>query len=79
MLQVAGKSWEDMGILRWELVGCLALAWIMIAAALFKGIKSSGKVAYVTATFPFFLLAVLLVRGNFRRKSSDSIKFINIT
>lgn len=64
MLGVTGRTWEDMGELRWELVGCLALAWIMVAAAISKGIKSSGKVVYITATFPFIFLAIFLVRGN---------------
>ncbi|XP_042873256.1 sodium- and chloride-dependent glycine transporter 1-like [Penaeus japonicus] len=63
MLGVTGRSWEDMGGMRWELVGCLALSSMVVAASLIKGIKSSGKVVYVTATFPYAVLLVLLIRG----------------
>lgn len=34
-----------MGTIRWELVGCLALAWVLVGLCLAKGIKSSGKVS----------------------------------
>uniref|UniRef100_A0A8B9JKX8 Transporter n=1 Tax=Astyanax mexicanus TaxID=7994 RepID=A0A8B9JKX8_ASTMX len=47
----------------WHLALCLLLGWIMIGAALFKGIKSSGKVVYFTATFPYAVLLILLIRG----------------
>ncbi|XP_063607514.1 sodium- and chloride-dependent betaine transporter-like, partial [Penaeus indicus] len=63
MLGVTGRSWDDMGGLRWELVGCLALAWVIVGACLAKGIKSSGKVVYFTALFPYVILAILFVRG----------------
>ena len=63
MLGVNGKSWSNMGGIRWELVGCLTLAWIVIAACLIKGIKSSGKVVYFTAIFPYIILLILFIRG----------------
>ncbi|KAA0185350.1 hypothetical protein HAZT_HAZT008782, partial [Hyalella azteca] len=63
MLGINGRSWSDMGSIRWELVGCLALAWLVIAACLVKGVKSSGKVVYFTAIFPYVVLVILFVRG----------------
>lgn len=66
MLGVTGRSWDDMGGLRWELVGCLALAWVIVGLCLAKGIKSSGKVVYFTALFPYVILAILFVRGKGR-------------
>ncbi|MPC72027.1 Sodium- and chloride-dependent glycine transporter 1 [Portunus trituberculatus] len=68
MLGVTGKTWEDMGEMRWELVGCLALAWLIVYACMVKGVKSSGKVVYFTALFPYVVLVILFGRG--RRKTN---------
>ncbi|KAI4884828.1 hypothetical protein NFI96_021004 [Prochilodus magdalenae] len=57
------SSMDETGPVVWHLALCLLLAWILIAAALFKGIKSSGKVVYFTATFPYAVLLILLIRG----------------
>uniref|UniRef100_A0A8C6U9F2 Transporter n=1 Tax=Neogobius melanostomus TaxID=47308 RepID=A0A8C6U9F2_9GOBI len=54
---------EDVGSLRWELVLCLVLTWVIVYFCVWKGIKSTGKAAYFTATFPYAMLLVLLVRG----------------
>uniref|UniRef100_A0A5S6Q8P2 Transporter n=1 Tax=Trichuris muris TaxID=70415 RepID=A0A5S6Q8P2_TRIMR len=54
---------EHMDGLVMHLVPCLFVSWLITMACLVKGVKSSGKVVYFTATFPYFLLTVLLVRG----------------
>lgn len=56
-------SIDDVGALRWQLVICLFLAWVLVYFCLWKGIKSSGKVVYFTATFPYLILVVLFFRG----------------
>ncbi|XP_022079528.1 sodium- and chloride-dependent glycine transporter 1-like isoform X2 [Acanthaster planci] len=54
---------HDIGGIRLELLGCLALAWLIVYLCVFKGIKSSGKVVYFTALFPYVVLIILLGRG----------------
>ncbi|KAM6970095.1 sodium- and chloride-dependent GABA transporter 2-like [Aplochiton taeniatus] len=54
---------EELGSVRWELALCLILSWVICYFCVWKGIKSTGKAAYFTATFPFVMLLVLLVRG----------------
>ncbi|XP_062568817.1 sodium- and chloride-dependent glycine transporter 2-like [Saccostrea cucullata] len=46
-----------------KLVAVLLLAWLIVFFSLKKGVKSSGKVIYFTATFPYVVLIILLVRG----------------
>ncbi|XP_055499433.1 sodium- and chloride-dependent neutral and basic amino acid transporter B(0+)-like isoform X1 [Leucoraja erinacea] len=57
------SSMEETGEIVWHLALCLLLAWLIVGAALSKGIKSSGKVVYFTATFPYVFLIILLIRG----------------
>ncbi|CAG0892168.1 unnamed protein product [Darwinula stevensoni] len=53
----------QLGEIRWDLALCLLLSWIIVFLCLMKGVKSSGKVVYFTATFPYVILIALLVRG----------------
>ncbi|XP_052011247.1 sodium-dependent proline transporter [Apodemus sylvaticus] len=51
------------GEIRWNLCLCLLLAWVIVFLCILKGVKSSGKVVYFTATFPYLILVMLLIRG----------------
>ncbi|XP_072361161.1 sodium- and chloride-dependent neutral and basic amino acid transporter B(0+)-like isoform X2 [Scyliorhinus torazame] len=57
------SSVDETGEIVWYLALCLLLAWLIVGAALSKGIKSSGKVVYFTAIFPYVVLIILLIRG----------------
>ncbi|ELU04952.1 hypothetical protein CAPTEDRAFT_166299 [Capitella teleta] len=54
---------EDVGGIRWQIALCLLLAWTVACICMIKGIKSSGKVVYFTAIFPYIVLTILLIRG----------------
>ncbi|XP_033119143.1 sodium- and chloride-dependent neutral and basic amino acid transporter B(0+)-like [Anneissia japonica] len=56
------ESMNETGGIVWELALCLLLAWILVFLCLAKGVKSSGKVVYFTATFPYAVLLALLIR-----------------
>ncbi|XP_031596822.2 sodium- and chloride-dependent glycine transporter 2 [Oreochromis aureus] len=69
------KGIEYPGDIRWPLAGCLFLAWLIVYASLAKGIKSSGKVVYFTATFPYVVLVILLIRGVTLPGAADGILY----
>jgi len=54
---------SEFGTPTWALTLCLLAAWIIIFLCLVKGIQSSGKVVYFTATFPYVVLIILLIRA----------------
>ncbi|XP_063218366.1 sodium-dependent noradrenaline transporter-like isoform X2 [Bacillus rossius redtenbacheri] len=54
---------HEMGYPKWQLMLCLLLVYSMLYLSLFKGVKSSGKVVWVTATLPYVVLTILLARG----------------
>ncbi|CAH3024762.1 unnamed protein product [Porites evermanni] len=51
------------GAVNWDLALCLLFAWILCFVCIVKGVKISGKVVYFTATAPYVLLLILLIRG----------------
>ena len=75
MLNKAENIDDGIGIPDWRLSLCLLLCWIIIFAALVKGVASSGKVAYFTALFPYVVLITLLVRGCTLPGAGDGILF----
>ncbi|XP_047432682.1 sodium- and chloride-dependent GABA transporter 2-like isoform X2 [Mugil cephalus] len=54
---------DELGPINWKLALCLAVVWLVCYFCVWKGVKSTGKVVYLTATFPYVMLFVLLVRG----------------
>ncbi|XP_066519459.1 sodium- and chloride-dependent GABA transporter 2-like isoform X1 [Hoplias malabaricus] len=74
VLNITGSVYE-LGHIRWELALCLLLSWIICYFCVWKGVKSTGKVVYFTATFPYVMLLVLLVRGLTLPGAIDGIVF----
>ncbi|XP_022079492.1 sodium- and chloride-dependent glycine transporter 1-like [Acanthaster planci] len=56
-------SLDNMGTIQWEILLCFIFAWLLTFICISKGVKTSGKVVYFTATFPYFALIALLVIG----------------
>ncbi|XP_033474374.2 sodium- and chloride-dependent GABA transporter ine isoform X1 [Epinephelus lanceolatus] len=54
---------EETGGIRWELFGYLIISWVIVYLCIFKGVKSTGKVVYFTAVFPYFILFALLINN----------------
>ncbi|TWW56760.1 Sodium- and chloride-dependent creatine transporter 1 [Takifugu flavidus] len=54
---------HELGNISYELVLCLIATWIIVYFCMWKGVKSTGKVVYFTALFPYVILVVLLAHG----------------
>ncbi|CAJ0921243.1 unnamed protein product, partial [Mesorhabditis belari] len=53
----------EFGGIQWELFGLMALSWVIVYFALWKGITNARKFVYFCALFPYFIIIVLLLRG----------------
>ncbi|KAM4722471.1 sodium- and chloride-dependent taurine transporter [Rhinophrynus dorsalis] len=69
------KGIDDVGVVKWDLALCLLLTWVICFFCIWKGVRSTGKVVYFTATFPFLMLLVLLIRGVTLPGAAEGIKF----
>ncbi|XP_070178072.1 sodium-dependent neutral amino acid transporter B(0)AT1-like [Littorina saxatilis] len=49
--------------IKWKMMLCLLFSWFVVYLCICKGIKSSGKVVYFTATFPYVVLTIFFIRG----------------
>ncbi|KAF7665675.1 hypothetical protein LDENG_00136540 [Lucifuga dentata] len=66
---------EEAGMVRWELFLLLLLAWMLNYLCIFKGVKSTGKVVYFTALFPYVILFSLLINNVQLPGALDGITF----
>ena len=58
-----------------ELAAALAVSYVILFFILYKGVASSGKSAYITALFPYFVLFILLIKGFTLPGAMDGILF----
>ncbi|XP_077577298.1 sodium- and chloride-dependent transporter XTRP3A [Stigmatopora nigra] len=61
-LDIASSIEENGGIQTSQAL-CFVLAWVITYLFIIHGVKSSGKVVYFTATFPYVVLVIYLIRG----------------
>ncbi|XP_075430575.1 sodium- and chloride-dependent creatine transporter 1-like isoform X2 [Ascaphus truei] len=62
VLQISSGLGEP-GQLNWQMILCLLVTWVIVYFCIWKGVKSTGKVVYFTALFPYVVLIVLLAHG----------------
>ncbi|KAJ8943506.1 hypothetical protein NQ318_016286 [Aromia moschata] len=58
----------------WKIALALLVAWILVYMCMIKGIASSGKVVYVTATFPYIVLIIFFFRGITLKGAGDGLR-----
>ena len=66
---------EGLGLPDPTLAGCLAVCWLLLYITLKDGVSSSGKVAYFTALFPYFVMIALLIRSFTLPGAGDGLLF----
>ncbi|CAK9299252.1 unnamed protein product [Gordionus sp. m RMFG-2023] len=49
--------------IQWELAILLFLAWVIVFFGIRRGVKSIGKAFYLTATVPFLVVIILLIKS----------------
>uniref|UniRef100_A0A915MGM1 Transporter n=1 Tax=Meloidogyne javanica TaxID=6303 RepID=A0A915MGM1_MELJA len=66
----------DFGGFTWHMTFCLIFAWSVIYLCVMRGIKSSGKVMYLTATFPYFVLTAFMFRSILLPGATDGLRYM---
>ena len=60
------------------LVGCLFLAYLVTYFSAWKGLKSTGKMVYVSCLLPYVILTILLVKGFTLEGCGKGLKYLFI-
>ncbi|XP_041758373.1 sodium- and chloride-dependent transporter XTRP3 [Coregonus clupeaformis] len=74
-LDISGSIEENGGIHMGQAL-CLLLAWMIVYLFIVKGVKSTGKVVYFTATFPYLVLIIYLIRGVTLHGAINGVKYM---
>jgi len=69
---------RETGTLNGHLVFCLFMSYFLIYFSAWKGVKSTGKMVWVTCTMPYVILTVLLIKGLTLEGSGEGLKYLLI-
>lgn len=75
MIKQKNDVTDGIGVPDWQLTVWLLVSWIVVYLVIIKGVKSSGKVSYFLALFPYVVMLILLIRAVTLKGSWDGIKF----
>lgn len=67
-----------MGGINYNAFTCFFISLIVVFLCIRKGIKTSGKVVYISAPLPYLLLFILLLKGVSLEGAITGIKFLLI-
>ena len=65
----------QMGSIQWMIALGLLLTWIAIVAAIWKGVKTVGKVVYFTVIIPWIILLIFVIRGMTLPGALEGLKY----
>jgi len=74
VLGIVGHDWNHFGIPRMQNVIALGSAWLLVACCLMKGVKTSGRVSYLTSILPYIILIILAFRSFSLPGALDGLK-----
>ncbi|XP_065126589.1 sodium- and chloride-dependent transporter XTRP3-like isoform X1 [Paramisgurnus dabryanus] len=70
------SSIDENGGIHMGLALCLLLAWVIVFLFIVRGVKSTGMVVYFTATFPYVVLIIYLIRGITLHGAWNGVKYM---
>uniref|UniRef100_A0A915BNF2 Transporter n=1 Tax=Parascaris univalens TaxID=6257 RepID=A0A915BNF2_PARUN len=73
---ITGVLNPELGPVQSHLALALAIAWILVFFGVFKGIGSIGWAVTITATLPYLLLGILLLRGVSLAGANEGLAFL---
>lgn len=69
------NGFDSLTPIKWDMLFCVLIVFILTTGCLVGGIKSSGKAVYVTALLPYLCLAVLIFQSLTLDGSYDGLKY----
>lgn len=66
----------ETGTLNGHLVFCMFLSYFLIYFSAWKGVKSTGKMVWVTCTMPYVILTILLIKGMTLEGAGEGVKYL---